>query len=107
MGSCEFNLSQALQGVGMNVIKMGLSCQVIPNMQNEAELKGSMDRVIMPVDLKFNLHTEFSQFIEFPRGQVKMVIAESSMIKIPTLDGEYFDNPSLMVKYNSNYGFDK
>ena len=37
----------------------------------------------------------------------KMVIAESSMIKIPTLDGEYFDNPSLMVKYNSNYGFDK
>ena len=70
-------------------------------------LEASSKDIIMPVEVKFNAIAEYSSFIEFPRGIIKVLIKDSTLVKVPGTENDIFDNPSIFVKYNSNFGYSK
>ena len=63
--------------------------------------------LILPLTISFSSQTQYNEFVKFPRGVVSVVIKDSSVFKVPGSEDDIFERPSLYVKYNNRYGFEK
>ena len=70
-------------------------------------LEGSTKEIIMPIEVSFKGVAETSQFLEFPWGILKVLVKDSTLIKVPGADTDTFECPSIFVKFNGNFGYSK
>jgi hypothetical protein len=62
---------------------------------------------IKSLDVIFTGVTEMNQFLEFPRGILKVLVKDSTLMRVPGTMKDVFNNPSIYVKINSNFGYAK